>query len=78
MIYAKTHLKEVNQGNLLPGINTITIIITSAQSGSLNCQNKKFLSNELKNILVDRYVLEMEKSLKSLFSKIFFIYVKTT
>ena len=43
-----------------------------SSSGSLIFQNKKCLLSELKNILVDRYVLEMEKSLKSLFFRIFF------
>ena len=43
-----------------------------AALGSLIFQNKKFLLSELKNILIDRYVLEMEKSLKSLFFRIFF------
>ena len=32
-----------------------------SSSGSLIFQNKKFSLSELKNILIDRYVLEMEK-----------------
>ena len=38
-----------------------TTELISSAPGSLIFQNKKFLLSELKNILVDRYVLEMEK-----------------